>query len=294
MLRYMHMKTNIINIPNMLGGGVTEVELFYEEVMSAPLAEQYQFNMQAVSWIKPYGAIALVLAARHLAKLSERPVELQNLDNDVHLYLNRMDILSTQYDFLQSSVSPSEEWDRNPETLNLLELTTIAGPKDVEKVVTRAERVFNHWLTTPHLYSLLNVLSELCANIYQHSGDSQGCVLMQKYDFHSQGKRTVCLAVGDLGCGIRGSMVRRHGEIGAEPLDYLQEAMQGKTSRANGRGGLGLRTVEQIASASGGYLWLRSETAAICRQGANNVQTKQNLPNVAGTQVAVDLDAPLN
>lgn len=194
---------------------------------------------------------------------------------------------------MRSSVSLSEEWHRNPETPNLLELTIITGPKDVERVVTRAKRIFNHWLTTPHLDSLLTVLSELCANIYQHSGDSQGCVLMQKYDFRSQGKRTVCLAVGDLGCGIRGSMVSRHGEIGAEPLDYLYEAMQGRTSRPSGRGGLGLRTVEQIASASGGYLWLRSETAAIFSQGANLRQPEQNLPNLAGTQVAVGLDAPL-
>ena len=143
----------------------------------------------------------------------------------------------------------------------------------------------------PNLGDLLNVLSELCANVYQHSGDHQGCVLIQKYS-PFPGRVTVNLAVGDLGCGIKGSLIARHGEIGQETLDYLREALCGKTSRASGRGGLGLRRVEQIVEARGGYLWLRSENAAILSRGQNQTQEHTDLVSIPGTQVAVELYAP--
>ena len=128
---------------------------------------------------------------------------------------------------------------------------------------------------------------------YQHSGDHHGCALIQKYEVPSRGQAVVSLAVGDLGRGIRGSLVARHGEIGREPLDYLQEAMRGRTARDTGRGGLGLRRVEQITASEKGDLWLRSETSAILSQGPGTAQGFRDMTAIPGTQVAVEFHAPL-
>lgn len=250
-------------------------------------------DARAVSFVRPYGAIALVIAARLLSERSGRPVQLENLDNEVHLYLQRMNLFEVGRSWLQPTHPLKDEWTRDPQTPNLLELTTIAGPNDVTSIVSAAERVFSRWLMVPNLGSLLSALSELCANVYQHSGDSYGCVLIQKYESHTRGQVLVCLAVEDLGCGIRGSLTKRYGEIGQEPLDYLYEALRGRTARHTGRGGLGLRRVEQIASLEGGHLWLRSETAAILSRGPNRAQGRQSLVHVPGTQVAVEFHAPL-
>jgi hypothetical protein len=116
--------------------------------------------------------------------------------------------------------------------------------------------------------------------------------MIQKYEETARGRIVVSIAVGDLGIGVRTSLATRHGEIGYEPLDYLQEAMRGRTSRANERGGLGLRTVEEAAKASGGRLWLRSETAALLSRAPSQVRSHSDLCHVPGTQVAVDLHAP--
>jgi hypothetical protein len=251
-------------------------------------------DARAVSFVRPYGAIALVIAARLLSERSGRPVQLENLDNEVHLYLQRMNLFEVGRSWLQPTHPLEDEWTRDPQTPNLLELTTIAGPNDVTSIVSAAERVFSHWLMVPNLGSLLSALSELCANVYQHSGDSYGCVLIQKYESHTRGQVLVCLAVEDLGCGIRGSLTERYGdEIGQEPLDYLYAALQGRTARNTGRGGLGLRRVEQIASLEGGHLWLRSETAAILSRGPGQAQGQQNLVSIPGTQVAMEFHAPL-
>jgi len=282
-----------ISVPNILSDNVQAIETFYAVIDAAPPAQRYVFDMRAVGFVKPYGVIALVAAARRLSRLSGWPVRLDNLDGKVHAYLRRMNLFDVGSDWLQPAQPLDEEWARNPYTLNLLELTTITGSDDAMSVISQTRRIFSRWLRVSNLGSLLTVLSELCTNIYTHSGDSRGCALIQKYEATTRGQVNVCLAVGDLGCGIRRSLADRHGEFGRDSLDYLQAAMRGKTSRSTGRGGLGLRRVEQIAGSEGGYLWLRSETAAIFSRGPHRAQGRSGLINVPGTQVAVEFHAPL-
>jgi len=281
-----------ILVPNILTATVA-IERFYASVEQAPPADQYVFDMSGVTFVKPYGVIALLSAARHLAGLSGHLVRVENLDGHVHAYLDRIDLFDVGDNWLQPADTLDERWLRNPQTVNLLELTPIAGPEDVTTIATRAHRIFSYWLTTKGLNSLLNVLSEVCANVYQHSGDSQGYALIQKYEADRRGQVIVQVAVGDRGCGIRGSLAKRHHNIGKDPLDYLKAAMQGLSARSTGRGGLGLRRVEQVVASNRGYLWLRSETAGLLTRGSGNTQTHERLLHIPGTQVAVELRASL-
>jgi anti-sigma regulatory factor (Ser/Thr protein kinase) len=280
-----------ILVPNVLTE-ITAVEEFYVYAKQAPPAALYVFDMSAVTFVKPYGVIALLSAARHLAGLSGHPVRVENLAGNVHAYLDRVDLFDVGSGWIQSADALDEHWLRNPLTVNLLELTLIAGPDDVTTIAARAQRIFSHWLDTKELNSLLNVLSEVCANVYQHSGD-QGYALIQRYEAAMRRQVIVHVAVGDSGCGIRGSLASRHDNIGEAPLDYLKAAMQGLSARNTGRGGLGLRRVEQIVASNRGYLWLRSETAAIMTRGSKQTQPHEKLIHVPGTQVAVGLRAPL-
>ena len=280
-----------ILIPNVLTE-ITAVEEFYVSVEQASPADLYVFDMSAVTFVKPYGVIALLSAARHLAGLSGHPVRVENLAGNVHAYLDRVDLFDVGNSWLQPVDALDEHWLRNPLTVNLLELTLIGGPDDVTAIAAQAQRIFSHWLDTKELNSLLNVLSEVCANVYQHSGD-QGYALIQRYEATMRRQVIVHVAVGDSGCGIRGSLASRHDNIGEAPLDYLRAAMQGLSSRNTGRGGLGLRRVEQIVASSRGYLWLRSETAALMTHGPKRTQPHEKLIHVPGTQVAVELRALL-
>jgi hypothetical protein len=280
-----------ILVPNVLTE-ITAVEEFYVSVEQAPPADLYMFDMNTVTFVKPYGVIALLSAARHLAGLSGHPVRVENLAGDVHAYLDRVDLFDVGSNWLQPADVLDEHWLRNPQTINLLELTLIASSDNVTTIAARAQRIFSHWLGTRELNSLLSILIEVCANVYQHSGD-QGYALIQKYEATMRGQVIVHVAVGDSGCGIRGSLASRHDNIGEAPLDYLKAAMQGLSARDTGRGGLGLRRVEQIVASNKGYLWLRSETAALITRGAKRTQSHEKLIQVPGTQVAVGLRAPL-
>lgn len=238
--------------------------------------------------------MALVLASRRIAKLSGHPVKLINCDSTLGQYLERVNLFEVAAEWLQLEDSlPESRWDRNPQTANLLELTPVSNATEVIKAMERAEAVFSRWLQLPNLSSLLKVISELCSNIYDHSGDQHGFVLIQKYEYLSRGEVEVVLAVGDLGKGIRGSLEERHPQLGNDPLNYIQAALTGTTSRESGRGGLGLRTVEETVAKEGGYLWLRSETAALRSFGPDRHYSYEDLAFMPGTQVVVEFRAPL-
>jgi hypothetical protein len=280
-------------IPNVLNGGIEDVEVFYGVLDTRPSAEQYAFDMGQIDFIRPYGLVALMIGVRRLASITGRLVRLENVGDQVYLYLHRMDFFSAGSDWVLCPRTFEVGWERDEATSNLLEITLIAGPEDVAKAITRTERIFARWLPVANLHSLLNVLSELYANIYQHSTDSAGCVLIQKYHSVKRGRVTVRLAVGDLGIGVRASLASQHHDIGPAPLDYLYAAMNGRTSRDTSRGGLGLRLVEQIVGREGGQLWLRSETAAILSHGPDSIQGRDKLAYLPGTQIAVEFYAPL-
>lgn len=279
----------VIRIPNVLGGQVEDAERLHAVIHAALLDDAYVFDMAAIDFIKPHGAIALLMETRLLAKRTGRPILLNNLSEQVHLYLERMDLFDVGAAWLKPSTLPSQTWSRSPQTANLLELTPILGPGSVESAITRAERIFAEHLPEGDLGHLLNVLSEVCANVYQHSGDPHGSVLIQRYYVSTRGEMVMCAAVGDLGRGVRGSLRARHDALGITPLDYLRAALRGQTSRATGRGGMGLRRVEQIAGATAGILRIRSESAVLSSRGANRISAHEELAYLPGTQVVVEI-----
>lgn len=279
--------------PEQFGDNVQKIDNLFR-LLSANLSDQVTLDLGNAGFVKPMGVMALVLAARYIVEQVGHPVRLTNLGDDLLAYLERVNLFQVAGDWLElDDKLPEQHWERNPHTINLLELTPISHAGDVALAMERAEAIFSHWLRLSNLGSLLKVISELCSNIYQHSGDPYGFVMIQRYQYISRGEVDVVLAAGDLGRGIRGSLAARHPELGDDPLNYIQAAMTGSTSRQSGRGGLGLRTVEETVAKEGGYVWLRSETAAIRSFGPNRHCPYTDLALMPGTQVVVEFRAPL-
>lgn len=279
-----------LSVPDSLRHGPGGAENLFRQVALLPEAGRYVFDMTAVKFIEPCGAIALLSAVRSCASTSGQAVLMKNIDDQIYLYLERMNFFELTKAWLKPVLRLNEEWSRNPYSLNLLELTEVTGYDEMSIVIDRARDIFTTCLHPDELADLLRVISELCQNIYQHSGDAHGCVIIQKYQTgHSQ--PFICLSVGDSGCGIRTNLIKRYPWLGDDPIDFVRAAMDGRfTSRLHGRGGLGLRTVRDISAAHKGYVTVRSETAAVTDWG-RRVQTFSNLSYIAGTQVSVRLSA---
>jgi signal transduction histidine kinase len=232
--------------------------------------------------------MALLYAVRQCADLSGKRVLINNLGNQIYPYLHRMDFFRVANAWVRPLAPLNEEWSRNEHTINLLELTPVTGYDDMITVVERARGIFGPLLSSDELSNLLRVISELCQNIYQHSGDTHGCVVIQKYQ-PEPNRVFICLSVGDSGCGIRSNLIKHYRWLGNDPLDFVRAAMDGNfTSRPNRRGGLGLRTVRNITAAHRGYVTVRSESAGVTDWG-KSVQSSGNLAHISGTQVSVKM-----
>lgn len=277
----------LLLVPDCLAQGTRAVELLYEKIVHLQPANQYIFDMNSVKFIEPCGVIALLSAVRHCASQSAQRVLMTSLNEHLYAYLERMNLFEIAAIWLEPVTPLDEAWSRNANTIRLLELTPIKSYEDVTTVLERARGIFTPWLSPTEIASLLRVVSELCQNIYQHSGDANGCVLIQKY--HSeQNQVSICLSVGDSGCGIRANLIRRYPWLGKDPVDFVRAAMDGNhTSRSTNRGGLGLRTVRDIATAHRGYVTVRSETASVTDWGKGEVRNCHTLAPIVGTQVSV-------
>jgi len=279
-----------LQVPDSLRHGTGGVENLFRRVASLPPAGRYIFDMDGVTFIEPCGAIGLLSAVRHCAKGSGQMVLMKNINEQIYLYLGRMDFFEITKAWLKPLFALDEEWRRNPHSINLLELTVVSGYEEMSAVIERAREIFTPYLSQDELAGLLRVISELCQNIYQHSGDTNGSVMIQKYQ-PNHNEAFICLSVGDSGCGIRANLIRRYSWLGSDPIDFVRAAMDGSfTSRSHGRGGLGLRTVRNITAAHKGYVTVRSETAAVTDWG-KAVQNFSNLAYMTGTQVSVKLSA---
>lgn len=280
-----------LTVPDALRHGTGGVEILYKLVAELPSAKRYMFDMGCVTFVEPCGVIALLSAIRSCAERSGSRVLITNLNEHIYPYLQRMDLFRVAAGWLRPLEPLNEEWSRNAHTINLLELTPVTNYDDMVTVADRARGIFEPWLLPDELSNLLLVISELCQNIYQHSGDPHGCVLIQKYH-PEQGRVSICLSVGDCGCGIRSNLIERYRGLGDDPLDFVRAAMDGNyTSRRTGRGGLGLRTVRNITAAHSGYVTVRSETAGVTDWGNKGVQSFGRLSYMAGTQVSVKMYA---
>jgi anti-sigma regulatory factor (Ser/Thr protein kinase) len=287
-MRADHLKT-IIFQPLSSEEKFEDLDLLFQCASNVKVINNIVIDMRGTQFLVPSRAVSLVLACRYISLKTGIRVLIKNVSQKIQKYMLRMDIPSRAQDWLEIDNLGDDKWSRNPHTPQLLELTRIASSSDVERIVERAGIIFSKWLGATSLNSFLSALSELCSNVYQHSQDSNGVVTIQKYERLSQNIVNIQVAIGDLGQGIRGSLETRYGILSNTATEYIKLAMEGKSARETGRGGLGLRRVEQILSENQGYLFLRSHDASVYshhKVGRSFTSEKHFFP---GTQIALGL-----
>lgn len=251
-------------------------------------------DMSGANFLVPSRAINLVLACRYISSVTGTKILIRNLPQEMQKYMLRMDIPFRAQEWLEIENLGNDDWARNPHSSQLLELKKISSPTDVELIIERASIILGNWLNESSLNSLISTLSELCSNVYQHSEDLSGIALIQKYEKTSLNIVNIQVAVGDLGQGIRGSLEMRHGILANTTIEYLKLAMDGKSARNTGRGGLGLRRVEQILNENLGYLFLRSHNASVYSHHKAGRLFNPEMCFFPGTQIALGLNFPIN
>lgn len=253
----------------------------------------HYFDLSKTKFLGPYDVIGLVTCARLITQQQGHPVQLVDANANILQYLARINVFTTASQWLlppetpfQANNAPTKHSD------HLLELTAIRQETDIFDIVQRVRQICLP-LQVANLEKILRILSELCQNAFEHSGDNHSMVMVQRYLRPAQGKSEVQIAICDMGIGVRQSLLNCHGPFTSTTLDYLQAALAGKSARASGRGGLGLRSIEQIIADDGGALWFRSENASILSHAPTKRRENNNLALIPGTQVVVKLNGVL-
>jgi anti-sigma regulatory factor (Ser/Thr protein kinase)/anti-anti-sigma regulatory factor len=241
-------------------------------------------DLQAATYIDPFGAACLSLIARQVVARGQRltcilPGQTRAQRAAVQTGLIRAlrplaDLRNLPADGHAQARSSS------------LPLTTIRSRADVQGLLAYLVSLAQTRLgfDTGDVLDATKVVSELSYNVIDHSG-AEGIVVAQLgQDRH--GTRFVALAVVDSGLGIRASLARRYPEAAAWPhAEAIQRALGGLSSRPSG-GGAGLRSVDAVVRRYAGRLVIRSDSDRLSISADQRPRTLSGA-SFPGTQVGI-------
>ncbi len=252
-----------------------------------------------IRFIPAEGVLALVNIARLWHRHSGEATVLQQVQQPVLQYLERMDAFVHDEAWLVAADTlPTHEcWERSAESTRLLELQPIASAeadnaRDVIRAVTRARSILLTWLSNDdlHVGRLCTMLSELASNIV-HS-DDQGFAIIQRYTDTALPipGSTITIAIADLGIGIEASLRSRgmDGRTGTlrTGSDYILHSLQLGVSSRHTIAGNGLYQIKQQILEASGILIIRSQRSMVIIEGGTH-RVQDDLVFVPGTQVSL-------
>jgi anti-sigma regulatory factor (Ser/Thr protein kinase) len=272
-----------------------------EQGESGPL----ELDLTPVSFMDPYGMVALVLFLNHLPE-TRRPVQLRlsgfdwrnsestTSSSSAASYLTRMNFWEGVGDVIDA---PPEKIPLRAKGLidkNVLLEVTIFRTHDAisEMLHQTGEILQNLGYTVTARGHVLEVLSELCSNVLLHAEAPFGGVAAMQTYRNRAGTRYVVISIGDAGIGVRQSLAHNSALAGRLESDAqaLGVAVQAGTSRfgVGGHGG-GLTRVLEIAHRYGGQVAIRSGSGALAYSGAKNERRAFDAAPSQGTQLRISL-----
>jgi anti-sigma regulatory factor (Ser/Thr protein kinase) len=241
-------------------------------------------DLQAASYIDPYGAACLCLAARQLSQRQQSLVIVLPSHRRAQLTAVQTGLISALRQWAEVRNLPGDAL--QDDHSGTLPLSPIRTRSDVQAVLSYLVSLTQQRLgfDSGDVLDASKVVSELCHNVVDHSQADGLAVAQISRDRH--GKRYVSLAVADAGVGIRASLATRHPEAAHwRHGEAIQRALGGLSSRPSG-GGAGLRSIYSVVRRYHGRLAIRSgdERLYVSAERQPHTLTSSWFP---GTQVGI-------
>lgn len=222
--------------------------------------KKFILNLENVGFVDPYSAACLCVLLETISGRIKAPPKIIPPKSDaVSHYLSSLGFwrhVSSIADIIGEVDSTKKAVSLDSDVL--LELTRIEKVEDINEVTRHLLKIIecNLRYSKPSKGKIINVVSELCCNITDHS-DATGWVAAQKYT-QPDGGRFIYIGVADGGRGIKDSLGSRF--KAAEQWTHQEAILKALTkdiSRLPNRG-LGLSTVQEIVGEFRGHLHIRS------------------------------------
>lgn len=263
-------------------------------------------DLTRVSFIDPFGMVALVLFINHLPD-EARPIRLRmsgfdwergeqctSNDSNAASYLTRMNFWDAVFERIDAPpgkipLRPKGLVDKNV----LLDVTIFRTHDAISAMLHQTGEILqNLGYTVTARGHILEVLSELCSNVLLHANTLFGGVAAMQTYRNRAGTRYVVMSIGDAGIGVRKSLVNN--AVLAARLESdaqaLGVAVQAGSSRfgVGGHGG-GLPRVLEIARRYTGRVAFRSGAGALAYNGASDERRTFEASHLKGTQLRISL-----
>lgn len=288
------MASQVIRIPRSIGAWDTAeegVEELVGKTLQTGQCGKIVLDLSEVQFLRPYSVLMLACASRYLSQVAEDRIEIVNIPHDIHAYLERAKFFEVGGAWLYTDqILPSHaKLTENPHSNRILPMMFIWGEEDLYKIIEAVRSIFSTWLGFPSdiLDNLIGVTAELCNNVREHSRDPEGgLVLAQSY--RKKDHFEVVLSVADMGVGVPKSLESRFGDRASTAAEFIRLALQGYSSRGEGKGGNGLPTVCDVVTKYGGSVLLRSLDGGV-KVGRDVDKASNSLLFFPGTQLQVEL-----
>jgi anti-anti-sigma regulatory factor len=255
--------------------------------------DEPELDFSQVSFVDPYAMLGVLLIARLVMKHKGSMLTVSGISPAVYAYLERMSFFAFNLFKLVENETKVKPLKRSGASKNLIEITEIPNRENesvqaISKVVAlfrgRSEQVLKTKTDSMLVDSLITVISEICQNIFEHSGDS-GFFAAQSYS--RQGKSVVHLAVCDGGIGIEGSFAEHGKDSFGSGAALLLKTLTTPISSKRPFG-YGLCRVNSLVEQLRGNLYLRSNASSVTvmNKGGRYSFTRDALPFLRGTQIS--------
>jgi anti-sigma regulatory factor (Ser/Thr protein kinase) len=228
-------------------------------------------DLQAATFIDPYGAASLCLTARQVAERQRPLVVVLPSHAGARSSVAQMGLAAALRPWAELHNLPGQ--DAGAQRRGVLPLCPIRTRNDVQAVLAYLVNLAQQRLgfDPGDVLDASKVVSELCYNVVDHSR-AEGLAVAQILR-DRQGQRYVSLAVADPGVGIRASLAERHPEAAQwRHGEAIQRALGGLSSRTAG-GGAGLRSIYAVVRRYSGRLTIRSGDERIYVSAERQPQT---------------------
>lgn len=241
-------------------------------------------ELRRTSFIFPEGTLAIICAARLWHRHTGGQRTILQMSEEVHGYLDRIDLFSTCQDYFEPLARPAEPFARTS-SKNLLEVIEFSNDvnTNAEQIPSAVDRAYQILYRDfePHIAGVIGtIFTEIAANI-PHSGDV-GYAVIQRYPKSN----TIHIGIADLGRGIESNLKPNPACAGfANGSDYILRAIEGGVTSRIGEGGMGLLVVNDKVQNGQGVLSIRSGSSLVQIYQNGDPNILDDLPFIPGVQV---------
>lgn len=244
-------------------------------------------SIEDVSFIDPFGVVGILVLLEAISEHSgQRPILVVPRDRTVCSYLSKLNAWAHLRGLSECRGDLADSSPHSSPSDVLLELSPIKSQSDIDDVLETLQKLLgsNLGYSAKSLNAVLQMLSELCHNVIDHS-EGGGWAAAQRYFRADDGTRFVRVAVADSGIGVRASLGKRYNVAAWTHRDAIVNALKKEYSQFPARG-LGLPFIGRLVKEFKGGLDIRSGD---CRIYISKQPRGLQGAHFPGTQVGVSL-----